>query len=495
MNVLWGRARPAALAAALSLAAAVTAWGQYSEGYTEIVYDEFRDEVLAFATTYVDYNTLYYYDPVVYISLYRNGNIWIGDMLIVGATHGGYALASVSTPWAESSTYSAYSEHCVDAYYYYYEVNPYCYFSCYDWYDCYGYSLLSWAPAGSWQSWTWYPPFVEAYNYLGTYCLGPTSQQDVELEGPPVLEVRNGGQLLSQGQTVYISAGSGYSPPQMPPLTAQLVGASLVGTTTWKIHVTYEEAGRNDSDWFPGTSGTSLPSTSTWNINSSIGSNHRGGDATIHYRYNAQQERSFSFKIGGTNPSEGDAKTKLGSSPWFLTRIARQESSLRQFSGSSPLYHQDPAGTTGFGLMMITNPPATQQQIWSWWSNVEEGKARVNQKDAELTPVWHARRQQWIDWNQQNPNSPVGPPVPWQEGGCYLQWVGGGSGSEGNPSFRDASWIKRYNGLGAVQPRDFLIWQNTGPYEPDPRWEVYPSATLSGGSITYYVRAVCNQVP
>ena len=36
----------ALLAAALSLAAAVTAWGQYTEGYTEILYDEFRDEVL-----------------------------------------------------------------------------------------------------------------------------------------------------------------------------------------------------------------------------------------------------------------------------------------------------------------------------------------------------------------------------------------------------------------------------------------------------------------
>jgi hypothetical protein len=71
-----------------------------------------------------------------------------------------------------------------------------------------------------------YPaPWVLHLAYVATQILGDTSKQ---LDSPvPALRVLKDGAQITQGQTVYLTQGSGFSPPQMPALSASLVGAAL----------------------------------------------------------------------------------------------------------------------------------------------------------------------------------------------------------------------------------------------------------------------------
>ena len=485
------------------LGAAVCGHAQSAQGYSDVYYDPDYDWVAAIAVTWPDYSTQYYYDPIVSLTLSGTDGFYDSFFCTIPSQcdNGDYAWAGLSATPTPGASYTVHAYHSVEIYYYYYEVDPGCTWGCNDFYDAFGYSFDECSPQceadptcycvdvwGSPSSWYWYAPAIAVLVYMGQQDLGESTD---ELESPvPVLEVRDGGALISPGQTVNITAGTGSSAPQMAPLTARLVGPSLIGNTTWRIRVQYSGHGRSDSDYFPVGSSRVLSSASSWDVRSDFAGNVRGGSATITYRYSNHPERSFSFQVRGTNPTEADAKSRLGSSPWFLTRLVRQESGIRQFSGSDPLFG-DP---NGWGMMQL-DPPPGPQEIWSWWGNVDVGKTVVNQKDAELTPRWDSRVEEWETWNQQHPAQQVGPPAPRQEGGCYLQWVSGGSGSEGNPSFRDACWIKRYNGLGVPPARDFLVWRNTPPYDQDPRWEVNPSATLPDGTIAYYVRAVCNRAP
>jgi len=267
----------------------------------------------------------------------------------------------------------------------------------------------------------------------------------------------------------------------MPALSADLTGWMLNGNVTWRMSIDYNGHGRSDSDWFPSSSGTTLPLTSTWNI--SFGPSLRGGTATLSYRYNSSTWKYFTFTIGGTNPSETNAKTKLGSSPWFLTRLARQESSLLQFSGSAPLAHDDPGGSVGFGLMMITNPPATSEHIWNWHANVEEGKSRVDAKESALTSPWNGYKQAWELYNTQHQGQEVPAPGPEDQANCHFVWNGGLAGSESTKSLRDAAWIKRYNGI--PNGHDNVMWDGA-----QNQWAWWREANGSN-----YVNLVCSKAP
>lgn len=490
--------------AALALSgAAVCARAQSTWGWADIYYDPVYDWIGAIGITWPDYSTDYYYDPKV--DLFLLGTNGFYDQYYctfqTPCDEGDHAWAGLTAPAQPGVMYTVYANHKVDVYFYHYQIDPYCSYGCYDWYDAYGYSFDQCTPGcqSDPQCWCvdiistspgkiWYPPLFTVLLWMALADLG-WNEESVTLP-MPVLEVRKDGVLITDGHTVHLTEGSAFSPPQMPALTARLLGPPLGGTTTWKITTQYTGHGRNDSDTYPSAGGAVLPSSSTWDIRAAFGSYVRGGTATITYRYNTSPESAFTFQIRGTNPSEANAKTRLGSSPWFLTRIARQESGIRQFNGNDPLF----GAPNGWGMMQL-DPPPGPQEIWSWWANVDAGKVRLNQKNGELTPRWNERVEDWTTWNRDNPNQQVAPPAPRQEGNCLFVWANGGSGSESEKSFRDACWIKRYNGLGVQPARDFLIWQNTGVYEQDPRWEYYPSATLPDGRIVYYVQTICNQAP
>jgi hypothetical protein len=61
-----------------------------------------------------------------------------------------------------------------------------------------------------------------------------------------------------------------------------------------------------------------------------------------------------------------------------LGRIARQESSYRQFVDGLPLFSADNLG--GVGFYQITNPRPTDEEIWDWRANVRAGVRVFSQK-------------------------------------------------------------------------------------------------------------------
>ena len=103
-----------------------------------------------------------------------------------------------------------------------------------------------------------------------------------------------------------------------------------------------------------------------------------------------------------------------------------------------------------------------------------------------------------VHWAFYGPPSPAPPNPPWTP--FPVEQPNDASGSATEPSFRDACWLKRYNGLGAAPTnKDYLIWRNTGSFANDPRWERYNYATYQRPDGTlgqnYYVRDICKQNP
>lgn len=217
---------------------------QSTEGYTDILYDEFLDEMRAFATTYPDYGTLYYYEPRVHVWFmkqhdYYPYNVWLGEQTIVGETHGGYGygyvLASVSAPLEPGVPYSAFAEHSVDVYYYE-EVGSY-------WNDFHGYSMLSgsceechWDPERGMyvcnvcEYRTWTPPQVFVAVYVATVLLGDTGKEDF-VPPPPTLVCNPS--PVTRGSNVY----------------CEVFGAAATRVTHWSF------SGDNDSGNVSGPSG------------------------------------------------------------------------------------------------------------------------------------------------------------------------------------------------------------------------------------------------
>lgn len=181
----------------------------------------------------------------------------------------------------------------------------------------------------------------------------------------------------------------------MPPIVAQarIVGVpanvALVTPLTWTVRVQFSAArcshGPNRQISHPDivttTNGTSLaiPFTKV-----------RGGQLTIRVRANIAGRivtaRSSQIVIRGTNPALKDLRAALPHTT--LRRIARFESGGgRQFAAQAdggiaacPLWSRDNLG--GVGIMQITVPRPTDDQVWNWRENVARGIEIFNQKVA-----------------------------------------------------------------------------------------------------------------
>jgi outer membrane protein OmpA-like peptidoglycan-associated protein/peptidoglycan hydrolase-like protein with peptidoglycan-binding domain len=125
----------------------------------------------------------------------------------------------------------------------------------------------------------------------------------------------------------------------------------------------------------------------------------RGGELTLIVRASIGgqilEARTTGLRIAGTNPQRVDVQQALPHAT--LRRIACQESSStrrhrahpfagqRQFDAppnggvsDCPLFSSDGAG--GVGIMQITNPLPTDDDVWNWRQNVATGIQIFNQK-------------------------------------------------------------------------------------------------------------------
>jgi hypothetical protein len=113
----------------------------------------------------------------------------------------------------------------------------------------------------------------------------------------------------------------------------------------------------------------------------------RGGDLQIRVDVStggqALSASTSGLKIGGTNPALSDLRGAIPEEP--LRRMVRQESGGRQFvaaadggQGVCPLFSSDNLG--GVGLLQVTNPAPTQDEIWNWLANVAAARRLFSQK-------------------------------------------------------------------------------------------------------------------
>ncbi|MFB3906710.1 MAG: hypothetical protein ACE15E_25010 [Acidobacteriota bacterium] len=167
---------------------------------------------------------------------------------------------------------------------------------------------------------------------------------------------------------------------------------------------------------------------------------------------------------------------------WFAKRMANHESGYRQFDSLGyPLPNGGHDG--GYGLFQVT-PPSSAAQYWNWKANVTKGKSILDSKrDAPTsgaTAFWDRQVQQFSDYNAGNPQNPVQPPESSIEGTFTFAYAP----AAGEKSYRDAIWIKQFNGAAA----NYISWKNTGllPGEA-PYWKL--NKTNESG--INYVNRVC----
>lgn len=196
-------------------------------------------------------------------------------------------------------------------------------------------------------------------------------------------------QSPSAGKTFAISDGA-----QAPTITAQ---AQIAGvnpdptaqtTFTWTLTITFDASICNH-----GPARQINPPAIT---QTTVGGNLsvtpplvRGGRLLITVRATvggqALSAQSQGLRIVGTNPAFSTLEPALPHDT--LRRIARLESGCRQFDAAAgggtsacPLWSSDNAG--GVGVMQLTSPAPTDDQVWSWRANVAAGAALFNQRAA-----------------------------------------------------------------------------------------------------------------
>ena len=143
----------------------------------------------------------------------------------------------------------------------------------------------------------------------------------------------------------------------------------------------------------------------------------RGGELTLIARATVNgttlTARTRGLVIQGTNPLQSDIRAAVPNDT--LGRIACQESGMRQFIadvdggvGRCPEWGADHLG--GVGIMQISAPPPTDDQVWNWRANVAAGIQKLDKTIAaarrypgqvrnsprfhQLVATYNAQRQQ-----------------------------------------------------------------------------------------------------
>lgn len=317
---------------------------------------------------------------------------------------------------------------------------------------------------------------------------------------------------------LWISPGSATVAPSMPGagVTARLVGWTSgipgeVAALSWDAHITYQitflDSDNNNKLISFLTSGdvTSTTDTVDWSV--PLAGNYYGGAVTVTVDAvvsGIESSRSyhaevFPYSIVGQQPLAGAVKGYIDTTMpgiWFAKRIAKHETDVNptlggyaQFLPTSglPRYANNHDG--GYGIFQLS-PPSTPAQYWNWQANVDGGKKVLEQKRDSLSPrgatkFWNDQKDQFNTWNSNHSTEPilqVPPPDPTIDGDCVFSFSPSGS----EHSYRDAIWIKMYNGAS----QNYISWDNvTDPNHP--QWAF--SKTNANGK--NYVDRICTTVP
>lgn len=276
---------------------------------------------------------------------------------------------------------------------------------------------------------------------------------------------------LAASQALLISATN---PPAMPPLQAKIVmndGSTPSGTATFWVNGSFPESNFNDN--FPptglfqtpwaysnvaGPGGAGVPDLQAANVAWVADPAHGwsapfgGGNASIVWSYNGEQQPPYNFCILGTNPDQIAITSVLApSNPanwyefWFANYIAIHETNQSQFcdisnpsrTNGGPYCGQNGSGSQqsgpfpgmpiwgtpfGYGVMQL-DPPPSPSTLWNWYQNLQDGVAHLQNLSGGTTDVaaqgaqnatayafWNGQVQQWNDENLVNQAQT--PPLP-----------------------------------------------------------------------------------
>jgi hypothetical protein len=272
----------------------------------------------------------------------------------------------------------------------------------------------------------------------------------------------------------------------MPDIRAKSVGISNK-EVEMRLQITYQRDGlkndlktsvvnvRNDVSFYPRNGWKKVKMNEEWAVD--FGQEIRGGTALLMCR-NGNNTDTIEFHIRGTNPTEGQIKNYMKlkdytNQYWFIVKMTRQESSMRQFEGKGeyskkkldkhkqgkgePLY----GPPKGFGLKQLDNwakdtKHATEQHLWNWKENIDGGVEVIKEKKAVVDKA-KARHAEMIEkWNKKNSTNQVSDSLEIIAGdniGSVIYTITEGKEtfavSPANSSQRniyDALWIKLFNG-------------------------------------------------
>lgn len=244
--------------------------------------------------------------------------------------------------------------------------------------------------------------------------------------------------------------------PEMPELFAGLTKHWLpIPEVGWQCTISYTRTNRWDFDDYPANGWHVCDPDEEWDIVETMGDDLRGGRLELRTQLGTAVLTN-EFHIRGRNPDDADVEELLAGAPWYALPIVQHESGYtpqrgyRQFNTTGTLgtniqgvvtndYKWCPnrsSDTNGWGLMQLTVPPATAQQLWDWRANVQGG---LN----HLTNTCRAYAEGWIAGQEalqqlQDPTQPLDNAV-FTFGGMTCR-----KGTMFSPV--DACTIQRYNG-------------------------------------------------
>lgn len=213
---------------------------------------------------------------------------------------------------------------------------------------------------------------------------------------------------LGNGDAWYMLDSDRYSygyitgEPAMPGLFAGLTESGVpIPQVGWQCEISYTRTNRWDFDTYPATNWYVCSADEEWDIVASMGDDIRGGRMELRTQLGTAVLTNV-FHIRGENPSDAEVEDLLADAPWYALPIVQQECGYtpergyRQFNTTGTLgtniqgvatndYKCCPnrsSDTNGWGLMQLTNPRPTAQQLWDWRANVQGGLAVLTNKQA-----------------------------------------------------------------------------------------------------------------
>ena len=285
------------------------------------------------------------------------------------------------------------------------------------------------------------------------------------------VKLMNGDKEVQPGATVYIDEDA-----NMPSLVASYCKSDVSASVSWSFKLTKSSTGKDNVC----NNDIMLSSNSkTWSISTEIIRLNRvmGGMGNLKWTLEDQSSGSLAFKILGQQPNRNIVLEYINSksSLWYAQYVATHESTQLSTIGPTqfdikvvgyPLRASD----NGYGVMQLTNPSPTCNQIWSWKLNCDEGIRRLNNAANQAVI--------WMNEQRKQAKNEVGTDVPVptvNEGNCVFK-------ENTLRTINDAVALKIYNGAN----KHYCAWANGSK-----RWMFVP-ANAQGIN---YVNRVCKVVP